>query len=70
MYQQQVLKNCKAMAQAMLDRGYDLVSGWKLFYVLSCMCYMHVIVSAGSCIINEYIIMVFCGFYLLSFLCN
>jgi len=26
-YQQQVLKNCKAMAQAMLDRGYELVSG-------------------------------------------
>ena len=27
LYQQQVLKNCKAMAQAMLDRGYQLVSG-------------------------------------------
>jgi glycine hydroxymethyltransferase len=26
-YQQQVLKNCKAMAQALLDRGYQLVSG-------------------------------------------
>lgn len=26
-YQQQVLKNCAAMAQAMLDRGYQLVSG-------------------------------------------
>ncbi|CAB3981542.1 serine hydroxymethyltransferase, mitochondrial-like [Paramuricea clavata] len=26
-YQSQVLKNCKAMAQALLDRGYDLVSG-------------------------------------------
>jgi glycine/serine hydroxymethyltransferase len=26
-----VLKNCKAMAQALLDRGYDLVSGRLLF---------------------------------------
>jgi len=30
-YQQQVLKNCKAMAQTMLDHGYQLVSGMKLY---------------------------------------
>lgn len=33
-YQQQVLSNCKTMAEALLNRGYKLVSGLYTFIVI------------------------------------